>query len=428
MINRILIIEVLLFMSCDKEVVSAENVYGCTAPAACNFNPNATIFDDTCFYLEALLEEGYCDCDSNIIDECGDCGGNNEGCDQFVSILLTDEFGNNLGFEGVEGNHTDCMSDRSTTELIDIDFFVASYPNPFNPTTTVEVQIPESQIIELKVIDTNYNDIRVLHEGSLGAGQYAFTWNGKDADGNEAPIGYYRFIFTFINNNDDGEVTISDPTCYLNIKKDGMSEDTMVTGYVYDSDGNAISNAAIYLTYDLDLNDSRPSTSIDLALAASDVVNLWIENMCGELVRNIAGEFYEAGMHSFQWDVNNNEGLLVLDGAYEVKVALGSGQDFSNTIFLRRHLDDYYAGCDNEEGCEAIATTNEQGYFEFSQNCLGFDSSFTQTDAEGNELGIVSVPRRLKLFADTGQGYGSTDFFVVHPQSGAEINISIDNE
>ena len=27
--------------------------------------------------------------------------------------------------------------------------------------------------------------------------------------------------------------------------------------------------------------------------------------------------------------------------------------------------------------------------------------------------------------ADTGQGYGSTDFFVVPPDSGVEINISI---
>ena len=107
---------------------------------------------------------------------------------------------------------------------------------------------------------------------------------------------------------------------------------------------------------------------------------------------------------------------------------LGSGQALSTTIFLRRHLGDYYEECYDDEGCETIATTNEQGYFEFSQNCLGFDSSFTQTDAEGNQLGIVSVPRRLKLFADTGEAYGSTDFFVVYPQSGAEININIDNE
>ena len=401
-------------MSCDEEVVSSESVYGCTDETACNFDSNATIYvPNSCDYQ---------------LDDCGVCAGNNSSCDDFFSILLTDAFGNELGSEGVAASHTDCMSDRSTTELIEVDFSVGSYPNPFAQTTTLEVQIPETQTIEIKVIDASYNNIRVLHDGSLAAGQYAFTWDGLDFDGNEAPIGYYRFIFTFTGPPNDGEVVSMDPSCYLNIKKDGMAEDSMVTGYVYDSDGNAVYNASIYLTYDLDLNDSRPSTSIDLALATSGLVNLWIENMCGELVRNIAEEFYEAGMYNFQWDANNNEGLLVLDGAYEVKVETESGQVLSNTIFLRRHLSDYYAGCDDDEVCETIATTNEQGYFEFSQNCLGFDSSFTQTDAMGNELGIVSVPRRLKLFADTGEAYGSTDFFVVDPQSGSEININIDNE
>ena len=308
MINRILIIAILLFMSCDEEVVSSESVYGCTDETACNFDSNATIYvPNSCDYQ---------------LDDCGVCGGNNSSCDDFFSILLTDAFGNELGSEGVAGNHTDCMSDRDTTELIEVDFFVASYPNPFNPTTTLQVQIPATQTIEIKVIDTNYNDIRVLHDGVLGVGQYAFTWDGLDSDGNEAPLGYYRFIFTFINFGDDGEIGIHDSSCYLNIKKDGMAEDIMITGYVYDSDGNAVSNASIYLTYDLDLNDNRPSTSIDLALATSDVVNLWIENMCGELVRNIAEDFYEAGMYSFQWDGKNNEGLLVLDGAYEVKFEL----------------------------------------------------------------------------------------------------------
>ena len=414
MINRILIIAILLFMSCDEEVVNSESVYGCTDETACNFDSNATIYvPNSCDYE---------------LDDCGVCGGNDSSCDDFLSILLTDEFGNELGSEGVAGSHTDCMSDRDTTELIEVDFSVVSYPNPFNPTTTLQVQIPETQTIEIKVINTNYNDIRVLHDGLLEAGQYAFTWNGLDSDGNEAPIGYYRFIFTFTGPADDDEVVSMDPSCYLNIKKDGMAEDSMVSGYVYDSDGNAVSNASIYLTYDLDLNDNRPTTSIDFALSSEDMVNIWIENMCGELVRNIAEEFYSAGMHSFQWDANNNEGLLVLDGAYEVKAELGSGQALSTTIFLRRHLDDYYDECYDDEGCETIATTNEQGYFEFSQSCLGFGHSFTQTDEEGNALGNVSVPRRLKLFADTGETYGTTDFFVVHPQSGAEININIDNE
>ena len=83
MINRILIIAILLFMSCDEEVVSSESIYGCTDETACNFDSNATIYvPNSCDYQ---------------LDDCGVCGGNNSSCDDFLSILLTDAFGNDLG-------------------------------------------------------------------------------------------------------------------------------------------------------------------------------------------------------------------------------------------------------------------------------------------------------------------------------------------
>ena len=58
---RYLLIVLLLFIGCDDDPVSPEPVYGCTVPSACNFNPNATIFDDSCIYGEL-----------NICNECGE--------------------------------------------------------------------------------------------------------------------------------------------------------------------------------------------------------------------------------------------------------------------------------------------------------------------------------------------------------------------
>ena len=49
---RFLLIFLLLYIGCDKDPLSPEALYGCTNQDACNFNPNATIFDDTCIYAQ----------------------------------------------------------------------------------------------------------------------------------------------------------------------------------------------------------------------------------------------------------------------------------------------------------------------------------------------------------------------------------------
>ena len=68
------IVLALLFFSCD-ESTSPEDIYGCTDNSACNFNPDANIFDNSCEYSQ----ENY-DCEINCavqVDECGICGGSN---------------------------------------------------------------------------------------------------------------------------------------------------------------------------------------------------------------------------------------------------------------------------------------------------------------------------------------------------------------
>ena len=66
---RYLLIALLLFIGCDEDSPTApENVYGCTNQDACNFNPDATIFDDTCTYAE----ENY-NCSGECINPDYDC-------------------------------------------------------------------------------------------------------------------------------------------------------------------------------------------------------------------------------------------------------------------------------------------------------------------------------------------------------------------
>ena len=57
-----------MFACEDKE---QEKVYGCTDPTACNFNPEANIFDNSCVY---------------DVDECGVCDGDNTSCSDCAGI------------------------------------------------------------------------------------------------------------------------------------------------------------------------------------------------------------------------------------------------------------------------------------------------------------------------------------------------------
>ena len=51
-------------------------VSGCTDGEACNFNADATLDDGFCEFVQ----EWACDCEGNVLDGCGVCGGDNGAC------------------------------------------------------------------------------------------------------------------------------------------------------------------------------------------------------------------------------------------------------------------------------------------------------------------------------------------------------------
>ena len=50
---------------------------GCTNDGACNYNSEAEEDNGSCIFAE---EQGWCDCDENVLDDCGVCGGDNSSC------------------------------------------------------------------------------------------------------------------------------------------------------------------------------------------------------------------------------------------------------------------------------------------------------------------------------------------------------------
>ena len=78
----IFLVSLLIFFSCN-DVFDSEVIYGCTDKDACNYNENATeLWDGSCNYAVGAcncdnepINEDECDCEGNILDDCGICGG-----------------------------------------------------------------------------------------------------------------------------------------------------------------------------------------------------------------------------------------------------------------------------------------------------------------------------------------------------------------
>jgi hypothetical protein len=69
-------------------------------------------------------------------------------------------------------------------------------PNPFNPTTTLRLEVPFRQGgaplgVELVVFDAQGRPVRSLWRGGLAAGQHLVTWDGRDDAGNPVASGVY---------------------------------------------------------------------------------------------------------------------------------------------------------------------------------------------------------------------------------------------
>ncbi len=101
-----------------------------------------------------------------------------------VSSLLIDENTNTI-FAGIDdgtlyGNSEILTSVDSNIE-VPVEFDLGqNYPNPFNPTTSIKVSIQERGNYSLRIYNSIGQEVNSLFTGSLEAGYYDFTFDGKN--------------------------------------------------------------------------------------------------------------------------------------------------------------------------------------------------------------------------------------------------------
>lgn len=68
-----------------------------------------------------------------------------------------------------------------------------NFPNPFNPSTTIEYEIPARSHVTIKVYNLLGQEVRTLVNGVKGIGRYEVQWDGKNSFREDVASGMYLY-------------------------------------------------------------------------------------------------------------------------------------------------------------------------------------------------------------------------------------------
>ncbi|MGQ9853352.1 MAG: FlgD immunoglobulin-like domain containing protein [Candidatus Oleimicrobiaceae bacterium] len=75
--------------------------------------------------------------------------------------------------------------------LVEKFLLTGNFPNPFNPSTTIDFQLPVESHVSITIFNTNGQLIRTLVDRRLPAGAHTIQWDGLDERGSHVAAGVY---------------------------------------------------------------------------------------------------------------------------------------------------------------------------------------------------------------------------------------------
>ncbi|NQT65596.1 MAG: T9SS type A sorting domain-containing protein [FCB group bacterium] len=78
-------------------------------------------------------------------------------------------------------------------EIIPVNVTLSNYPNPFNPTTTINFSLPEDSDVELSIYNVKGQKVITLTNEFLVKGLHSIEWNGKNNNNKSASSGIYFY-------------------------------------------------------------------------------------------------------------------------------------------------------------------------------------------------------------------------------------------
>ena len=74
-----------------------------------------------------------------------------------------------------------------------------NYPNPFNPTTTIKYQLPQTSDVKLAIYNALGQRVRTLVDARIEAGYHSAEWDGRNDAGAQVASGIYIYRFSADN-------------------------------------------------------------------------------------------------------------------------------------------------------------------------------------------------------------------------------------
>ena len=75
-------------------------------------------------------------------------------------------------------------------------YLAQNYPNPFNPRTNIDFQLSGKADVKLEIYNMLGQKITSVTQGHMTAGNYSFTWNGRNQQGSLVNSGVYIYRLT----------------------------------------------------------------------------------------------------------------------------------------------------------------------------------------------------------------------------------------
>ena len=98
----------------------------------------------------------------------------------------------NQTFSDINGNEILVPGDSCTSLVLDtelevndsienMEFGISNvYPNPFNPLINFDVELLQTEVVDITIYDITGNKISIIHSGILNQGTHSFYWDAQD--------------------------------------------------------------------------------------------------------------------------------------------------------------------------------------------------------------------------------------------------------
>ncbi|HDL18584.1 MAG TPA: hypothetical protein ENH29_05980 [Bacteroidetes bacterium] len=108
------------------------------------------------------------------------------GWSDFFALVSEDQSGGSSTVTGVAEDN----------ELPVVYKLYANYPNPFNPETTIEYDVPDQGLVGISIYNLKGEKIQTLINREHQPGHFRVKWNGRSQSGEQVASGMYLYILT----------------------------------------------------------------------------------------------------------------------------------------------------------------------------------------------------------------------------------------